>query len=225
MGGGENMNSILQDVARRIFEKGAFLFGAFRLKLHEKNPNAPLSPFYLNIRNKNNPKPGPLDDEDYDLIAKGLLEVTQDSGVEFDAIAPIPRAGDPIAEAILRVVGADSKFRIIPLSKEEDGGGRRIVPKAGFEYKQGERILLIDDLVTKADTKIEAIKAVESSGCKVVGLVVLVDRQQGGREQIEAAGYKLFVGFTIRTLLDFYVANNMVDKEKYEEAIKYITNV
>ncbi len=40
------MEKIYTDVADIILERGAFKFGAFKLKLHEKNPNAPLSPFY-----------------------------------------------------------------------------------------------------------------------------------------------------------------------------------
>jgi len=222
--------AIQDEVAKRLYEKGAVQLGAFKLKLHEKNPTAPLSPFFINIRNKDNStKPGNLETDDYDAIARCLLEVIEESGLEFDAIAGIPRAGDPIAEAISRILASEDqtkfKFRVIPLSKEESAEGRRIIPREGFEYKQGERILLIDDLVTKADTKIEAIKAIKSSGSVVVGLIVLVDRQQGGKAQLEADGYKLLAAFTISDLLGYYVENSMMDKAKYDEAINYIKSV
>lgn len=218
-------------VAAMLYLTGSIKFGAFKLKLHEKDPLAPLSPFFINIRNKDNPtKPGTLEESDYDLIAKCLLEVINESGLEFDAIAGIPRAGDPIVEAIERLIinspfPHPAKFRIIKLAKEEAMGIRRIIPLSGFNYKQGERILLVDDLVTKADTKIEAIRAIESSGSVVVGLVVLVDRQQGGREQIESAGYKLFSALTISELLDYYVQKEMIDNAKHKEALFYISTV
>jgi orotate phosphoribosyltransferase len=212
-----------------IFERGAFKFGAFTLKLHEKNPNAPLSPFFIHLRDKNNPKPGPLVEEDYLLIAKCLLETISQSDFVFDAIAGIPRAGDPIVDAIQRMQEYDPKlqqgdFRIIRLAKEEKDGLRKIVPLPGFEYRKGERVLLVDDLVTKADTKLEAIKAVESQGAIVVGVVVLVDRQQGGKDELEKAGYKLLASLTVRDLFDFYFQEEMIPFAKYREAMDYVSN-
>ena len=47
-------------LADELFDLGAIQFGNFKLKLHEKNPNAPLSPIYLNLRTPDNPKPGNL---------------------------------------------------------------------------------------------------------------------------------------------------------------------
>lgn len=170
---------IKKEVAEMLFKKEAFQFGAFKLKLHEKNPDAPLSPFYINMRDKNNPKPGNLDGDDYILIARCLLSVVRENNLVFDAIAGIPRAGDPIVDAIERMMEYDpimsqGDFRIIRLAKEESDGKRRIVPLPGFEYKKGERVLLIDDLVTKADTKLEAISAVKSSDSDIAGLVVFI---------------------------------------------------
>lgn len=225
------LSPIKQNVARMIHKKGSFKFGVFRLKLHETNPHAPLSPFFINIRNKDNPtKPGELENRDYDLIARCLLEMISENHLKFDAIAGIPRAGDPIVDAIQRLIDSNpfphpARFRIIKLAKEEIGDTRKIVPMPDFEYREEERILLVDDLVTKAHTKLEAISAIEEFGSKVVGLVVLVDREQGGREQIEAAGYKMFAALTISELLDFYVQEELVDKGKYQEAINYVKSV
>lgn len=182
------------------------------------------------MRDKNNPKPGNLDGDDYILIARCLLSVVRENNLVFDAIAGIPRAGDPIVDAIEKMMEYDpvmqqGDFRIIKLAKEEGGGIRKIVPLPGFKYKEGERILLFDDLVTKADTKLEAISAIESSGSIVEALIVLVDRQQGGMEQVRSAGYKIFAALTIAELLDYYVQEKLVDEDKYQEAINYVRNV
>ncbi len=220
-----------KDIALMLNTKKAVEFGAFKLKLHEKFPDAPLSPFCINMRNKDNPtKPGPLENKDYELIARCLLEVIKESKFVFDAIAGIPRAADPIVDALEKLIdwmpGMDQgDFRIIKLAKEETDGKRKIIPMHGFEYRRGERVLLVDDLVTKADTKLEAIRAVESQGAKVVGLVVLVDRQQGGSEEIKKAGYKVKSAFTICELLDFYVEEKLIDTGKWQEAIRYIETV
>lgn len=221
------LTGLRKDTALMLNAKKAVEFGAFKLKLHEKNPDAPLSPFYINMRDKNNPKPGPLEVKDYELIARCLLEVIKEGNFVFDAIAGIPRAADPIVDALEKLMdlmpGMDQgDFRIIRLAKEETDGKRRIIPMPGFEYREGERVLLIDDLVTKADTKLEAIHAVESQGAKVAGLVVLVDRQQGGSEEVRKAGYEIKSAFTIRELLDFYVGEKLIDTGKWQEAIRYI---
>jgi uridine monophosphate synthetase len=225
------LNGVHIGTALMLNKRKAIEFGAFRLKLHEKKPNAPLSPFFINIRNKDNQtRPGPLEVSDYDFIARSILQVIKESGIVFDAIAGIPRAGDPIVDAIEKLMdylpGMDQgDSRIIRLAKEEKDGARRIIPMPGFEYKKGERVLLIDDLVTKADTKLEAIRAVESQGAIVAGLIVLVDRLQGGSDEIKKAGYEIRCAFTIRELLDFYVQEKLIEADKYHEAIEYIETV
>lgn len=211
------------DVADMILKRGAFEFGAFKLKLHETNSDAPLSPFYINLRDKNNPNPGPLVKSDYFLIGAYIFNAILKSNIVFDAIAPIPRAGNPIVEGMMSDIN-QGDYRIIMLGKEEHGNKRKIVLLPGFGYKTGEKVLLVDDLVTRADTKLEAIEAIESKGSVVVGLVVLVDRQQGGREQLKKAGYDLISCFTITELFDYYLATNKVDAAKYMECINYIEN-
>ena len=219
------MEKIYADVADMIFAREAFKFGAFKLKLHEKNPDAPLSPFYISLRTKGNPTtPGPLTEADCDLIAYAMWGSVQQNKLSFQAIAGIPYAGDPIIEAIERMVPEPRGFRIIKLSKEATEDKRKIVPLPGFDYRQGEKVLVLDDLVTKADSKIEAIRAIESEGSVVKDLVVLVDRQQGGQNQLKEAGYNLISCFTIRKLLDYYKAIGKISGQKYMECVSYIKN-
>ncbi len=219
------MKNIYADVADMIFEREAFKFGAFKLKLHEKNPDAPLSPFYLNLRTKNNPtNSGPLTETDCELIAFAMWDSVLANNLSFQAIAGIPYAGDPIIMAIERIVPEPMGFRIIRLSKEVTEDKRRIVPLPCFDYRKDEKVLVIDDLVTEADSKIEAIKAIESEGSIVKDLVVLVDRQQGGQDQLKKAGYNLISCFTIRKLLQHYMVTGKISGQKHLECINYIEN-
>jgi len=78
--------------------------------------------------------------------------------------------------------------------------------------------------LTGGDSKIEAIRAVMSEGSVVKTLVVLVDRQQGGREQLEEAGYDVITCFTIRELLDFYREEGTITKEKHLACLNYLEN-
>lgn len=219
------MEKIYKDVADMIFTRGAFKFGAFKLKLHEKNPDAPLSPFYLNLRTKDNPtNPGPLIDQDCDLIASALWWLAMENCPDFQAVAGIPYAGDPIIAALERLVPEPRYFRIIKLLKVVGAGKRQIVPLPGFDYHRGEKVLIFDDLVTRADSKIEAIRAVEASGSVVNDLIVLVDREQGGKSQLSAAGYSLISCFTITDLLHYYWQINQISNRQYQDCIMYIHN-
>src|SRR3972149_2470184 len=70
----------------------------FLLKAHEENPNLPLSPFFLNLRTPDNPKPGPLTPDVVQLIAKAMHTLARQFSIAYDAVAGIPNAGDPFAE-------------------------------------------------------------------------------------------------------------------------------
>jgi len=211
-----------KELALLLFDRGAIKFGAFRLKLHDTNLNAPLSPFYINLRDENNPKPGPLQTDDYRLIAECMWQKALKSNPELQAIAGIPKAGDPIAQALLKVVPKPRGFRLIELDKEETEKGRTIVPKTGFEYRKGEIVLLIDDLITGGHTKTESIKAIKSQGAIVNDLLVLVDREQGGKEDLAKAGYNLISVFGVISLFNFYRSEGLIDEAKYWECFQYI---
>lgn len=219
------MKSIYTKVADMIFEREALKFGAFKLKLHEKNPDAPLSPFYFNLRNKDNPtNPGPLLLEDYELIGKVLWLTIDKYNIDFEALAGLPHAADPIIEGMEKTKPKTKNFRIIKLFKLVSKDMRRIVPSPGFDYRKGEIILPVDDLVTGAHSKIEAIKAIESEGSVVKKLLVLIDREQGGRDELRKAGYELFSSFKITELLDYYKSSGRININKYLECLHYIKN-
>lgn len=215
---------IYEDVATLIFGKGSFKVGAFKLKLHEKTPDAPLSPIFLNLRTPQNPKQGPLDEGDCEVIALALWDKIISSGLEFDAIAGIPNAADPFIEAMQNLKLIPEDVRVIKLSKEQTEEGRRIVPMPGFDYLPGEKVLLVDDLVTKAGSKIEAINAIEQEDCEVIGLVVLVDREQGGKEELEKSGHRLFSCLGMSDLLDYYVETDRIGSEKRDKILEYLRN-
>lgn len=211
-----------RDITDMLFGKGVVKFGAFKLKLHEKNPDAPLSPFFINLRTADNPKPGPLGEAELTLIAKGLVEVINEYyGIKFDAIAGIPNAGDPLVDALVKQMPEPHNFRVIKLDKIEEDGKRKIVLKPGFEYRPGEIILLVDDLITGADTKIEAVDAIRSAGCIVNDIVVLIDRQQGGVAGLTEKNVRLHSLFRIRQLFQYAKSEKLISAETYDNCIAY----
>ncbi|OGG93848.1 hypothetical protein A2609_01205 [Candidatus Kaiserbacteria bacterium RIFOXYD1_FULL_47_14] len=174
----------------------------FLLKLHEKNPEAPLSPFFLNLRTPDNPKPGPLTPEIVEFAARCMRDVQANRGLSFDATAGIPRAGDPFAKALARLYGMNA----IVLEKIERDGKRCVALPSDFWLPARiKKALGVDDLITKADSKREAIGVWRGVGLEVTDILVLVDREQGGREELAGLGCTLHSVFTITELLDLYV--------------------
>jgi uridine monophosphate synthetase len=189
----------------------------FKLKLHEKNPDAPLSPFYLNLRTADN-KSGPLTKELVDLSASCMHMLAIGEGLAFDAVVGVPRAGDPFAEALARFSGKS----LIVLDKYEHGGKRSIASPKGKIPTSVKKAVLVDDLITKADSKIEGVRVMQDENITVDDVVVLVDREQGGYDQLMEWGCHLHSVFTISELLDFYVAEEKMSPQLRDEIQNYL---
>jgi len=211
---------IREELAHALFDIGAIKFGAFRLKLHETQPDAPLSPIYLNLRTPDN-KGGPLTPRILELIGTVLANLIGSLGIDFNLIVGLPRAGDPIADAVHAALGRPD-VRILRLVKSEGDGKRQITEIESGSFTPGDRAIVIDDLVTKAGTKREGISVLENPGIQIAAVIVLVDREQGGREELEKAGYAVHAAFMLTELLDMYVASLDITHSKRDEVLAYI---
>lgn len=100
-----------EKIALELFDVGAFMDKTkskegkgFKLVLHEKEPDAPLCPFYLSLRTPDHPtKPGPLTPEIIMDIAHNLYRLSIQSRLKYDCVAGIPEAGIPIIKAFNRI--------------------------------------------------------------------------------------------------------------------------
>ncbi|HEY4499140.1 MAG TPA: orotidine-5'-phosphate decarboxylase [Candidatus Paceibacterota bacterium] len=194
-----------------LFDLKKIKFGAFKLKLHEKNPDAPLSPIYLNIRE--------LPDWLYTLAGDVLHDLIIQEGIaDFDYVIGIPKAGEPIGVALAKAIGKPH----LRIEKTETDGGRKITSHILDSFEKGKRVLLVDDLVTKADTKREAIQSVEANGLEVVATVVLYDREQGGLKELNDSGRKVVAMARLGETLDFFVQSKKIKPEKKDEVLAYI---
>lgn len=189
----------------------------FLLKLHEKNPDAPLSLFYLNLRTADN-KDGPLTEEIVDLSASCMHMLTINNGLEFDAVAGVPRAGDSFAKELARL----TEKPLIKMVKYEHNGKRRIASLKGKVPPSVRKVLLTDDLITGADSKIEAVQVFQDEGIAVDDVIVLVDREQGGYDQLMKWGCQLHSVFTIGEMLDLYVESGKIQPQLRSDIRTYL---
>jgi len=129
------------------------------------------------------------------LTASIILELIKDKGI--DAIGGPTLGADPIVGA----VAALSHIKKIPLkafivrkSAKEHGTQRRI---EGPALKEGNKVILIDDVATSGKNLIEAKEALEKEGVRVESAIVIVDRNEGAKENLKRIGIKLESIFSI----------------------------
>lgn len=195
--------------ADALLASGAVRFGAFRVKLHEKHPDAPLSPIYVNLRVLQS-YPDAMD-----AMVAALAELIERRGLRFDCYAGIPMAATPLV-AIL------SHQTRIPMITPREPKTHGLTSTIDGAFTPGETALAIDDVVTHADSKLEAIRTLEANGLVVRDVTVLVDREQGGPEQLAAAGYTLHAATRLSQLLDHWRAAGGIDDATYERVRAYM---
>jgi uridine monophosphate synthetase len=194
-------------LALALLRVSAVKFGAFRLKMHEKNPDAPLSPIYIDLRLvRSCPKAMGVAADVYRELASGL---------RFDLYADVPTAATPLVAVLSFLSGVPM---ISPrLDRKSHGTGAPI--DGTFEH--GQVALLVDDLITRADSKLEAIGVLEAAGLVVRDVMVLVDRQQGGADELQRRGYTLHAALQMQSLLSFYRDEGRISAEDYARTIQY----
>jgi len=197
-----------KSLALKLFDIGAIKFGAFRLKFHEKKPDAPLSPIYIDLRVLRS----------FPTVMDWAIKVYKElvAGLKFDVYADVPTAATPI----VAVLSYETKTPMIsPRKEEKDHGIKHPIDGA---FKDGQIALLVDDLITKADSKLETISALEENGLKVQDVVVLVDREQGGVQELEKRGYACHIGFKLKELLKLYLESGKISRQQYEQTVTYL---
>ncbi len=120
----------------------------------------------------------------------------------IDAVGGITIGADPIAGALAVVSFVEGmprlKLFIVRKTPKKHGKFKLI---EGPALKTGDRVVVVDDVITTGGSIIEAIKAVRHAGCEVVKTVALVDRCEGGTENIKSLGVEVDPVFTINDFL------------------------
>jgi uridine monophosphate synthetase len=202
------MKPTYQALASSLLEIGAVKFGEFRLKLHESQPQAPLSPIYVDLRLMRS-FPDVLD-----AASEVYGDLMQD--VEFDLLADVPTAATPVVAVLSHMTRA-------PMVSPRIGGKTHgTMGDIDGAFNKGQRVVLIDDLITHADSKLEAISTLEHNGLTVASVVVLVDREQGGSEELRRRGYQCLAAFTMGELLDHYLETGGITEEQHTRTMDYL---
>jgi orotate phosphoribosyltransferase len=90
------------------------------------------------------------------------------------------------------------------------------------EFRKGERVVILDDLITTGASKLEAIAPLEELGLQVEDIVVLIDREQGGREDLEERGYRLHAVFGLGEMLDVLAQHGRISTAQRDEVKAFL---
>lgn len=166
-----------------IMEK-SLKFGDFTLASGKK------ATFYLDCRKIT------LDSVGAKLIGEGILELLQQDTIP-QAVGGMSIGADPITAAVITVAA----FQDIPLKgfmvrKQSKGHGTNQFVEG--PVTAGDRVVIVEDVVTTGGSSLEAIEKVEAVGAVVDGVIAIIDRLEGGRERFESKGYSFYSLFTVR---------------------------
>ena len=133
-----------------------------------------------------------LDPEGAYRVAKALLPVLSECGAE--AIAGPTLGADPIVSAVAVISHLEGQAipGLIVRKEVKEHGGRRAIEGP---LTQGARVAVVDDACTTGSNLLHAIEAVEAEGCRVVKVMVILDRREGGSDEIRRRGYEFWALF------------------------------
>ena len=121
------------------------------------------------------------------LIGPAGLAAVERAGWRVDAVGGLTLGADPVAYAIGYASAlAGRPLRAFPVRKEAKAHGTGRLIEGPF--RSGDRVAIVEDVITTGGSALRAIAAVRDAGGEVAGVLALVDREEGGREAIEAAG-------------------------------------
>jgi orotate phosphoribosyltransferase len=175
-----------RDELLEILMKNSFKRGEFTLASGAK------SNYYING------KLSTLDSRGAYLVARIFLAMIADDVP--DAVGGLTLGADPIVGSMLSLAGMeDLPLRGFLVRKAAKQHGTQSLVEGAL--REGERVVIIEDVTTTGGSSLKAIEAVEALGCKVTKVLVIVDRQQGAQENLKRKGYRLESIFTIEELL------------------------
>ena len=195
--------NVERELSELLYRIGAIRFGNFTLK------DGRVSPFYLDLR---------ILVSHPDALARVARAMTQRAdGLSYDRLAGIPYAGLPIALAMSLIGGRP----LVYARKEAKGYGTE--RQLEGEFATGERVLVIDDVITTGGAKLQAVAPLRAAGLVVEDILVVVDREDRGTEALSKDGLRLHSTLNVRALFDHLLSAQVVREVDVRRALDFLS--
>jgi orotate phosphoribosyltransferase len=133
------------------------------------------------------------------LVGRLGLETLRAAGLRPDAVGGLTMGADPVAYAIAHaswLQGDPVNAFTVRKEPKAHGAGKRV---EGC-FAAGDRVVVVEDVITTGGSALRAVEAVKAEGGEVLAVLALVDREEGGRQNLEQAGYPVYSVFRVGTL-------------------------
>ncbi|XP_060495718.2 uridine 5'-monophosphate synthase isoform X1 [Panthera onca] len=194
----------LESLVTGLYDVQAFKFGNFVLK------SGLSSPVYIDLRGIVS-RPRLLSQ-----VAEILFQTAQNAGINFDTVCGVPYTALPLATVIC---STNQIPMLIRRKESKDYGTKRLVEGA---VNPGETCLIIEDVVTSGSSVLETVEVLQKEGLKVTDAIVLLDREQGGKDKLQAHGIHLHSVCTLSKMLEILERQKKIDAEMVERVKRFI---
>jgi len=191
-------------LAKALCNANIMKFGLFSLASGRK------SPVYVDIRVL------PSSPASFSLAIDELVKKVK--ALKVDVVAGAETAGIPIAAAI----ALKAKLPMIYVRKRPKSYGTMSFIEGVLEKDQ--KAVLIDDMITDGKSKMRFIEGIKKEGAVCEDVLVILDREQGGTENLSAENLKLHSLITLKELLEYMKKNELVDEDNYNITMNYLNN-
>lgn len=200
-------------LAKALWDLGAIQFGDFTIGRTTQH-----SPVYVNLRLLiSNPRALARAARVMNDEVQALRAMRNPRVQPFQRVCGIPFGGLHLATAF----SLRSRVPMVYIHPAKERNGNRVFVEGLYEL--GERVLLIDDLVTSGGGVIETAEFLRANaGLIVKDVLVLLDRQEGAGEQLRERGYNLIPILGLEAMLNNLMARGLIAEEQYQKCIDYV---
>lgn len=198
------MDDLKKEIALELAKVGALKFGTFTYK------SGVVAPMYIDLRLfVSYPK----------LLKKAVKAyASMIEKIEYDRLVGVAYAAMPIAGAISLELERPWCF----VRKEGLAKGYGLKKGIEGEYKDGDRALVVEDLVTRGTSIMEVVPVLRQNGFEVTDAVFLLNYEKGGTDKLKEAGVTPHAFMTTREVVEIMFNEGKIDETRYQKCISFL---
>jgi uridine monophosphate synthetase len=201
------MSTMTDKVANTLYLSGCLKFGRFKIK------SGATSPYYIDMARV--------------LAAPAQLCVLAEAAAqkikEISAIDRIDKLASIELKGALIVPSIACKLDLpCVIVRKEDKSYGVTGRTAGADVTKGDNLLFFDDVISEGISKVEGIKPLQELGGNVKHLLVVVNREHGGKEKLEQLGYVVHALAKISDIIPSLLKNGHLSREQADDVLDYV---